>query len=298
MGSPKVSVILSLYRAERFLRRYLENVLEQTLCDRLELSIVHNDPTESERAILDGFASRISMVRCEVPRESLYASWNRAMAQSSGDYLACWNADDLRVADSLERMVRILDGDSGLGWTYGDFAISRAFGQMEGRVVPTPEWTRELGTRGAIGGAFFMWRRNLLSSVGWFDEQFASGGDFDYTVRLSLHSKGARTPGLIGYFLHERAGLSTSGELQPIERTAIQLRYGIYETLDWHYVHLSLRYRIGHLLQPDSGWVPIEQWVPGYDQLIEGRRSAAWRIPLNTVKAAARRRIVRMLRHQ
>lgn len=295
MSVPKVSVLLSLFRAERFLSRYLEDVLEQSIVDRVELSVVHNDPTDAERDILNHYAQRITMVRCETPRESLYASWNRALAQSRGEYVACWNVDDLRVANSLELMACTLDTDPGIGWTYGDFSITHAFGRKEGKRISTPEWSRELGTKGAIGGPFFMWRRSLVDRVGWFDEQFSSGGDFDYTVRLSMHSKAIRTPDLHGYFLHERAGLSTAGHCQPIERTVIQLRYGIYETLDWSYVHPSLSFRTRHFLQPESTWVPVEKMVPEYERLIEVRSNSAWHIPWQTAKAVVRRRLASML---
>ena len=74
-----------------------------------------------------------------------------------------------------------------------------------------------------------MWRRNLISKVGYFDEQFISGGDFDYTVRLSIFSKGQKTPGLIGYFLNEKLGLSTKNNyVQVLEREVILRRYGVW----------------------------------------------------------------------
>lgn len=296
MASPKVSIVLSVYRAERYLRRYLQSVLEQSMLGAFELSIVHNNPSEEERAIIDEFSGRIRIVRCEIPRESLYASWNRAITQSHGEYLACWNADDLRSPDSLERMVQTLDDQPQAGWTYGDFVRSRSFGTLAGRLVTTPEWTSDRATRGAIGGSFFMWRRSLLNSVGWFDEQFRSGGDFDYTVRLSLGSIGKKTPGVIGYFLDARSGLSTSGNLQPIERTVIQLRYGIYETLDWLYVHSALQFRVRHLLQPGGKWVPAHELVTGYDALIASRSHRVWKSPIHTVKAALRRQLVKLMK--
>lgn len=297
MAKAKVSVMLSLFCAERFLSEFLENVAEQSNLDELELSIVHNDPTEAERSILDQYSKKIRMIRLETHRENLYASWNRALKQSTGDYIACWNVDDLRVGDSLERMTHTLDSDRLLGWTFGDFVISSSWGLKKGRYIATPEWSQELGTRGAIGGPFFMFRRNAMEEVGWFDEQFSSGGDFDYTVRLSLQSRGCRTPGLHGYFLNEGLGLSTSGKLQQIERTVIQLRYGIYETLDWRYVHPALRFRILHLLQPDSLWRPVEQLVPHYQQLIDSRKSAAWLVPIHTVLATCRSWLAKKIRH-
>jgi hypothetical protein len=140
-----------------------------------------------------------------------------------------------------------------------------------------------------------MWRRSLLASVGWFDEQFRSGGDFDYTVRLSLGSIGKRTPGVIGYFLDERSGLSTAGNLQPIERTVIQLRYGIYETLDWVYAHSALQFRVRHLLQPDDKWIPVGDLVQDYDNLIASRSHRARKIPIHTLKAALRRWLIKHL---
>ena len=296
MSLPKVSVLLSVYRAERYLHQYLENVLEQTLGEAVELSVVHNDPTPGERSILDAFDGRIRMIRSETERESLYKSWNRAIAQSSGDYLACWNADDLRTPDSLERMARTLDEDSEAGWTYGDFLISRCHGNRTGRHVRSVEWSRDRATRGAIGGPFFVWRRNLLEQVGWFDEQFRSGGDFDYTARLSLASRGARTPGMLGYFLSTGEGLSTSGELQPIERTVIQLRYGIYETVDWHYVPPSLQYRVQPVLQPEGRWVRVQDSIPDYESLIASRRFNAWRIPVYSCKILLYRAVSRVMR--
>ena len=296
MASPKVSIILSVYRAERYLHRYLQSVLAQSMLSDIELSIVHNDPSEEERAIIDKFSGRIRMVRCEIPRERLYASWNRAIAQSHGEYLVCWNVDDLRSPDSLERMAWTLDDQPEAGWTYGDFVVSRSFGTLDGRRVTAPEWTRDLATRGAIGGSFFMWRRSLLGSVGWFDEQFRSGGDFDYTVRLSLGSIGKKTPGVIGYFLNEHSGLSTSGNLQPIERTVVQLRYGIYETLDWFYVHSALQYRVRHRLQPSGQWVPAHELAADYDALIASRHYRIWQSPIHTVKAALRRQLVKFVK--
>ncbi len=127
---------------------------------------MHNDPTESERNILDAYASKVHMVRCEVASESLYKSWNRAILQASGEYVACWNVVDLRTGDSLEKMIGTLDRHTNVGWTYGDFVITNRFGHTSGTHVEAVEWTRALGSSGAIGGPFFMWRRNLVLIVG------------------------------------------------------------------------------------------------------------------------------------
>lgn len=286
----KVSIILSTYKTEKYLERYFQSVCDQTYFEKLEVSIVMNDCSDYERTIVEKFRSKINMIVTEVPRESLYASWNKAINQSSGDLLVTWNADDLRVPDSIERMVNAFKDYPSIGWVYGDFHIVKKFGDFEGKLVKQPDWDIDIATSGAIGGPFFMWKRNLISRIGYFDEQFLSGADFDYTVRLSLISSGKRLVGTLGYFTNEGFGLSTNKtNLQTIERTAIQLRYGIYQTIDMYYIPYALNYEIKHIYA--LGQVSkIQDLVVNYDTLLKSRNISlylmiflGWRFTLKTM---------------
>lgn len=287
---PKVSILLSTYKSERYLTRYFQSVLDQTCLQSIEVSIVMNDCSSIEREIVESFKSRLKIISSEVPRESLYASWNRAIAQSSGDFLACWNADDLRVPDSIERMADALARESSIGWVYGDFCMVDKFGDTNGVLITQPDWSHAKATSGAIGGPFFMWRRNLIPLVGYFDEQFLSGADFDYTVRLSLASIGKKVSGSLGFFTNEGTGLSTGkNHLQEIERTVIQLRYGIYQTIDMYFIPQALNYDICKVYQFGIP-TKIEKLISNYKFLIEKRRKSlllmiflGWRYTLKTI---------------
>ena len=249
-----------------------------------------NECSFYERTVVDKFRSKINMVVTEVPRESLYASWNRAIVQSSGDLVVTWNADDLRVPDSIERMVNAFKENPYIGWVYGDFYIVRKFGDYEGVLVKQPEWNFDTATSGAIGGPFFMWKRSLISRIGYFDEQFLSGADFDYTVRLSLLSIGKKVAGTLGYFTNEGSGLSTNNtNIQPIERTAIQLRYGIYRDIDMYFIPSALNYEIKNIYA--LGTVnKVQNLVVNYDVLLKTRKRSlylmiffGWRLTLKTL---------------
>ncbi|MBT5400654.1 glycosyltransferase [bacterium] len=246
----KVTIILSLFNVEKYLERYFKNVLNQEGVKNIELSIVHNQATSMEKNIIQKYKNKLNITYQEVPLESLYKSWNRAILQSSGEYLVCWNVDDLRECNSIKKMVETLDKNQNIGFTYGDIIIVNSFGKKKGKYVKTPEFTKHLGTTGAIGGPFFMWRRCLIDKIGYFDEQFKSGGDFDYTVRLSIFSRGMKTNGLIGYFLNNGSGLSTkSTELQVLERTAIELRYGIWYKINIDYINRALNYNVNSIVE-------------------------------------------------
>ena len=123
-------------------------------------------------------------------------------------------------------MVKTLDKNENIGFTYGDFIITKSFGSETGRYIKVPDYNPNLGKSIAIGGPFFMWKKELVTKIGFFDEQFISGGDFDYTIRLSRFSNGIKTNGLLGYFLNDKNGLSTKNIfIQIKERTIIQKRY-------------------------------------------------------------------------
>lgn len=245
---PLVSVILSLYDCEKYLSSYLENVFEQSFSDKIELSIVHNQPKQKELSIINSFKKKLRISYQSTNLEPLYKSWNKAIRQSNGEYLVCWNVDDLREKDSISRMVKTLEENKNIGFTYGDFIITKNFGSKEGKYINTPDFKKNIGLTSAIGGPFFMWRKNLISKVGYFDEQFLSGADLDYTIRLTRVCDGKKTKGLLGYFLNDAKGLSTKNIfLQIKERTAIDHRHNIFFKRNLLFKFFINKYDIGHI---------------------------------------------------
>lgn len=266
-----VTVLLSLFRGEKFLDGYLNNFLSQTWLDKSELVIIHNDPLDAELAIIKKYENQINIVYLPRQRESMYASLNVGISASSGKYLTIWNVDDLRTPRSLEILATALENDSSVGWSYGDFGITKRYGDKVAHHIIPPIWSFQHGTSGSIGGPFFMFRKNLINKIGLFDEQFYSGGDFEYTVRLSLATRGVRVNGLLGYFLNERKGLSTAGNLQSIERSAIQIRYGIWRGFDLSLLGKAFQYKVNLVLN-NGVWISIQSLIPDFDQLLKGRK--------------------------
>lgn len=275
-GRPSVSIVLSLYRSEKYLAGYLDELSKQVANRNIELSLVLNDPSTYELDVLDRLANGCKVVRAIVPRENLYKSMNRAILQSSGEYLTWWNVDDIRTPDSIETMASVLDECEDVGWTYGDFKVIKDYRCFDGRLVSPLDFTGEVGTRVAQFGPFYMWRRSLIDRIGLFDEQFKSAGDFDYTVRLSLGSVGKKAAGLHGYFLNSNSGLSTrSSKTNDIERTVIQLRYRIYPTVDLRYIGGRGSYRVDTLFYPFGIEQRLEN-VLNWDKVRERKWERPW----------------------
>jgi len=270
----RVSVVVSCYRAESHLRAFLESIADQSALDRLELVLVHNEPSEPELALVREFAAehpgKLRHVIVETV-EPWSLSMNRGIRAAVGEYVCVGNVDDLRTPDALERQVRALDEDPDALVSFGDFVRVAAPGSTEGPLASMPEFDREDFVRFYRCGPFPMWRRAVHEQVGYFDEQLRSAGDFDLMARMALAGGMVHVGGPLGYYLDMGQGLSNKGDLPHIERTVVELRYGTFDFVDLRYLRTARRYDIGRLLQ-DGVWCEVERFVPGYRQRINRRR--------------------------
>lgn len=241
----KISAITSLYKAENYLETFLNELSQQSCKSVLEVILVHNSPSQKEKEIIRAFQksnpTRGLIKHIVVPKvEPLYKSWNRAISKASGEYIAIWNVDDLRTPRGLESQMNFLDDNLEHDAVHGNFVITRNFGDKKGQLIDhTHTLTNpEMLKSGMCIGPFFMFRKDIVEVIGYFDEQFKSGGDYDYALRMAHNGlKIGMVYGILGYYLDEQKGLSTRGDdVQPIERTVVEMRYDLYDKIDKKYV--------------------------------------------------------------
>ncbi len=260
-----VAILLSTFRSERFLRDWLEDIARQSAWGRAELVVAANEASTSEREMLEDFRSRWSdrVQVLHVPRESLYASWNRCIDASSAPLLAIANVDDLRAPGSLESQLALLQDHPDAVGCYGPFERVTLFPSRTGSLVEVPPFERKRFTRAMCLGPFFVWRRSTEPLIRYFDEQFKSGGDFDFVIRLALAGTLVPATTSLGYYYDGGSGLSTGSVLQPVERTVIELRYGQADKIELRYVLRALRYDVRRMLCRGR-WIPVHDIAPGY----------------------------------
>ncbi len=274
----KVSAIVSCYNGAKYLPDFLENCAQQTIRDQTEIVLAHNDPSEKELSIVREFEGKYPNLikHLAVSKEPLAVSMNRCIKNASGEYVCIWNIDDLRTANSLELMVQVLDNNPACSFTYGDFIIIKEWKSQTGKYIRTPEWdNHKRFVEGFPEGPFPMWRKYIHENLGYFDEQLKQGADYEFFARFSINHKGRKTKGLLGYYLDEGLGLSTKkATLQPVERTFIELRYGIYHKLDFWYYFRAKKYNLTQVLE-DSKWKDLSVLEPNF---IKYRENIFWLI--------------------
>lgn len=109
-GESKVSVIIPVYNAEKYLCQCLDSVVNQTLKD-IEIICVDDASTDSSKSILDQYAMQDSRVRVIYYSKNKSASQARkdAVLSSKGQYIIFLDADDSLELSACKNLSDMMD---------------------------------------------------------------------------------------------------------------------------------------------------------------------------------------------
>jgi glycosyltransferase involved in cell wall biosynthesis len=210
MDKPLVSVIIPAYNAEAFIEQTLESVLTQTY-ENLEVLVVDDGSTDQTAAIVTRIASRDPRLRLlHQQNAGVAAARNLAIQQSTGEFIAPIDADDLWYPQNLEKQVNCLfHSDPGVGVVYSwSSDVDKEGAPLDGYHTSTVEGGVfiTLLCHNFIGNASAtLIRKACLDQVGgyntYFKEQNAQGcEDWDLYLRLAEHYRFRVVPEfLVGY---------------------------------------------------------------------------------------------------
>lgn len=183
---PVVSIVLPCYNGAGFLAHSLDSVLAQTFTD-WELILVNDCSKDNSLEIMKQYAAKDSRIRIINNEHNLKlpGALNRGFQEAKGKYLT-WTSHDNRMGETmLEEFVNYLDEnpDKGLVTScYGAFSLSTGETLYE---VHHPDPQLYLPLYNCVCYAF-MYRREVLDTVGGYDESLFLVEDYDYWVRIWL----------------------------------------------------------------------------------------------------------------
>lgn len=106
--SPKISVILPYYNAEKTLDRAIHSVVRQQETD-FELILVNNRSTDRSASIAKQWAATDNRIRlADEPRQGVVFASNKAAEKARGRYIARMDADDEATPDKLRLQLAYL----------------------------------------------------------------------------------------------------------------------------------------------------------------------------------------------
>lgn len=190
---PLVSVIMSVYNGERYLREALESILDQSFTD-FEFLIVNDGSIDSTAAILHQYAARDARVIVfSQENKGLNIALNRLIAESKGKFLARMDADDISEPERFDQQVKYMERRPDCSCVVGGSLVINENGDVtKGKYLIDNDATLRTilytGVMNPFTHGSIMFRRAHLQELGLI-YRFRYSQDFDLLMRLAAQHK-------------------------------------------------------------------------------------------------------------
>lgn len=218
-ASRRLSVVMPVYNAEKFLPAALDSVLTQSFT-QFEFLIHDDGSTDDSWAILSSYAARdprISLSRGK--NAGLPAVLNGLIARSTGELIARFDADDICLPDRFERQIAQFDDDPDLHVLGGAAEIIDAKDRKI--TINRPPLTHEAIDNNNLQGMVsithpaVMMRRDAVLAIGGYRNDFHGAEDHDFWLRMAEHGRLENLPDtVIQYRVHDTSISATKQKLQ------------------------------------------------------------------------------------
>lgn len=259
MSSPRVSFVVPVYNAARYLREAIQSIRAQTFGD-FELIAVDDGSQDSSKEILDHFA-RLDprMIVISRPNTGIVGALNDGLARARGEFIARMDGDDIALPGRLAAQVDYLERHPdcvALGTNVQIIDSRSAVVDRHDALQGHDQIVAELlqGNGGAIIHPSVVFRASALSESGRYDPAFCKVEDLDLYLRLARKGRLANLP-ILG----------------------LQYRHHVQST---NFVHRDHQLPLMHLIlereHEARGLRYQRREKPGYASLSAGRLHARW----------------------
>ena len=276
--APTVSVLMSVYSAERYVEQAIRSVLNQTWRD-LELIVIDDGSSDGSIAIVERLAREDARIRFSArPNKGIPATANEMIGLARGRYLSLMDHDDVMLPRCIATEVAYLDAHPhvvvvGIMDDYidGEGRDIRRRSSLKHKLTPFTHMRRDLDAFPPhipfVSNPGSMMRAEAVRRVGGYREVFRYASDNDLWFRLSEVGQVHRLHQVqLKYRKHER-------------NTTVLHR----ETVLMYDVVVILSAAARHLRLDDTALVAGFRGRDGYAETIAGyRRLLGQRYPLET----------------
>lgn len=138
MDNPLVTVVLPVYKVEKYLQRSVDSVLQQTY-PNLEILLIDDGSPDACPALCDRYAASDSRVRAiHKQNAGLGMARNTGIENATGTYICFLDSDDYIAPDTVEKCVKCITETGADVVQYGYHNVNSA-GQIVCTNIPHPQ---------------------------------------------------------------------------------------------------------------------------------------------------------------
>jgi glycosyltransferase involved in cell wall biosynthesis len=205
----RVSVIMSVYNAERYVSESILSILSQSYTD-FEFIIINDGSTDNSGAIIKHIAQDDKRILYyEQKNMGLIYSLNKAIDLSTGEYLIRMDADDVSSSERIETMIKYMDTHPELV-VLGSYAncidsTGKIIGRIDNLKLENKKIKKWLFFKNQMIHPSVCIRKSLLKNLR-YEKIFKDVEDYELWTRLIFVGEFANLPkSLLKYRVHSES---------------------------------------------------------------------------------------------
>ncbi len=191
MTNPKITVLMSVHKGEKYLREAVDSILNQTFKD-FEFLIINDGSTDRTAEILQSYHnSRIRIINNE-KNMGLTKSLNKGLRLAKGEYIARMDADDISYPNRLEVQYEYMEKnpDVGIVGSWND-VIDNVGNRTD---FWKCNYSSEdiyyiLNFRNCLTHCSILFKKELVINNGGYNETIKNAQDYELWSRISKVTK-------------------------------------------------------------------------------------------------------------
>jgi glycosyltransferase involved in cell wall biosynthesis len=189
MKSPKISVIMSVFNAEKYLKKSIESILNQSF-KNFEFIIINDGSTDKSLEIIKSYIKKDNRIKL-ISRENkgLIASLNHGLDLARGQFIARMDADDISANSRFNDQLNFLEQKKIdlCGTSYNILFKNKIIGRWDGPFVDN-DIKCALIFMSPFAHPTVMFRRSSLKNIRYSKYKYAE----DYQLWTDLAIQGVK----------------------------------------------------------------------------------------------------------
>ena len=256
-----ISIVMSVFNGEQFLRTSVESMLNQTYIN-FEFIIVNDGSVDNTFNILKKYAKkdlRIKIINND-KNIGLTKSLNKGLKIAKGKFIARMDADDISLPERLEKQLSFMEIHSEIGAVGCWYYLIDKYNKIIKECRPPRKYSKikkALIKKAIINSVplihpGLMIRKDALEKINFYDENFIYAQDRDLLFRILKYYKIAVVPEILFKLRISDKSISAKNEIEQkkycimAKRRAINI--GIYPK--HYYIYIFIDYILLNLPWP------------------------------------------------
>jgi len=186
VNKPRISVVMSVHNAQRYLKESIEGVLRQNFAD-FEFIIVDDGSTDGSFRIIRGYGdNRIKVIRNQ-GRNGLTKSLNKALRRVRGEYVARQDADDISLPSRFEEQIEFFERHPKIALLGTSIYIIDEKGRILEEKKACPRPSKNLLKRNEFFHGSVMFKKAVIDNLGGYNELFKHSQDYELWLRIAKY---------------------------------------------------------------------------------------------------------------